>query len=286
LIQGVSEDYVVMRDYKFKTGFNFNASDNQAMEKVAVLGATSAAKLFNDEDPIDKTVYINNIRFRVIGVLQTKGLESEMGNIDNVAIIPVRTFLRRVSNLDYLGQIYLSADEQDNCTGLESDMRAILRDNHKLDLLKKEDDFVIVNQLSSIKAVEETSKEFNILLIGVAGISVVIGGVGILAMMILSVKERIGEIGLRISVGAGKKDIIWQFLSESMLLGIAGGIVGIALGIIFSVLTNVLSNWSTIISWKAIAAPFSLSILTALIFGSIPACRAANLDPVEALRSE
>ena len=286
LIQGVSVDYLVMRNYKFTSGFNFNSADNHKMEKVVVLGATSSAQLFNGEDPLDKTVFINNIRFRVIGVLQIKGLEAEMGNIDNVAIVPIKTFLRRVSNLDYLGQIYLSADEQKNCETLEAETKNVLRQNHKLDILDKDDDFVIVNQLSSIKAAEETSKGFNLLIIGVAAISLVIGGVGILALMILSLKERIGEIGLRRSVGARKINIVFQFLSESLLLGIAGGISGMVLGLAASFLTNALSSWNTVISWPGIVIPFLMSAFTALIFGAVPAYRAANLDPVEALRNE
>ncbi len=286
LIQGTSEDYTTIRDYKFKAGSIFTSEDNFSMEKVAVLGSMNAELLFKDEDPINKTIFINNIRFRVVGVLQIKGLESEMGNIDNVAIIPIRTFLRRVSNLDYLGQIYISADEQNNCISLEQDTRLILRENHDLEQQRKKDDFVIVNQLSSINAAEETSKGFNILIIGVAAISLIIGGVGILALMIMAVKERIAEIGLRISVGAKRKDILWQFLSESLLIGIIGGLVGVVFGIVFSVLTNNLSSWETKLSWQGIVVPFLFSLLTGLVFGVFPAYTAANLDPVEALRNE
>jgi putative ABC transport system permease protein len=286
LIQGVSEEYIKIRDYKFKTGFNITADDNQSMAKLVVLGSTTAEMLFKDENPIDKTIYINNIQFRVIGVLQIKGLESEMGNIDNVAMVPIKTFLRRISNLDYLAQIYLSANDQKSSIGLEQDVSTVLRENHRLEQKGKDDDFVVVNQLSSIKATEETSKGFNMLIINVAAISLIIGGVGILALMILSVKERITEIGLRISVGAKKKDIIWQFLSESLLIGISGGLVGSVVGIIFSLLINALSSWSTILSWQGVVVPFLFSLLTGLLFGAIPAYRAANLDPVEALRNE
>jgi putative ABC transport system permease protein len=286
LIQGVSEDYLTMRNYKFKTGAVFSSDDNHSMEKVAVLGATSADKLFKDENPIDKTIYINDIQFRVIGVLQVKGLESEMGDIDNVAIIPIRTFLRRVSNLDYLGQIYLSANEQKDSKTLEQDARSILRENHGLEQQQKEDDFVIVNQLNYINAANETASGFNLLIIGVAAISLIIGGVGILALMVLLVKERITEIGLRLSVGAKKRDIIWQFLSESMLIGIAGGFVGAVLGVVFSIITNSLTSWETELTWQGISIPFLFSLLMGLIFGVFPAYKAANLDPVEALRSE
>jgi putative ABC transport system permease protein len=286
LIQGVSEDYITMRDYKFMKGSGLTSDDNHSLEKVAVLGFVTADKLFKGEDPIDKIIYINNIQFRVIGVLQMKGLESEMGNIDNVAIIPVKTYLRRVSNLDYLGQIYLSANEQNNCLSLEQEARQVLRENHKLEYQQKEDDFVIVNQLSSIKAAEETSKGFNLLIIAVAAISLIIGGVGILALMILAVKERVTEIGLRISVGAKKRDIIVQFLSESLIIGIIGSLAGTVLGIVFSILTNYFSSWETKLSWQGIFIPFLFSLLMGLIFGAFPAYRAANLNPVEALRSE
>ena len=286
LIQGVSEDYTTMRNYKFKKGFMFGPEEINSMSKVVVLGATAAEMLFKSEDPIDKTIYINNLQFNVIGVLLSKGLESELGDIDNVAIIPIRTFLRRVANVDYLGQIYLSADEQKNCTGIELDVRSILRENHKLEQNGKEDDFEIVNQLSSMKAAEETTKGFNLLVIGVASISLIIGGAGILALMILSVKERTGEIGLRISVGAKKIDIIIQFLTESLLIGIAGGLIGAVLGILFSILTSSFSGWETRLLWQGIFYPFVLSLFIGFIFGVFPAYRAANLNPVEALRSE
>jgi putative ABC transport system permease protein len=286
LVQGVSEDYITIRDYKMKTGTRFSSEDNQSMARHAILGYKTAELLFADEDPIDKTIYINNIQFRVIGVLQLKGLDSEMGDIDNVAIIPIKPFLRRVSNQDYLGQIYISAEKQEYCTELEQGTRTILRENHRLDQQQKDDDFVIVNQLSSLKAAEESSKGFNILILGVASISLIIGGVGILALMVLAVKERIIEIGLRISIGAKKRQILWQFLSESLMIGIAGGTVGVIFGVIFSVLTNYFSTWETKLSFEGILLPFLFSILTGLVFGAIPAYRAANLDPVKALKSE
>jgi putative ABC transport system permease protein len=203
-----------------------------------------------------------------------------------VAIIPIKTYLRRVSNLDYLGQIYMSADEQNNCLSLEQDARTVLRENHRLEQQQKEDDFIIVNQLSSIKAAEETSKGFNLLIIAVAAISLVIGGVGILALMILAVKERVTEIGVRISVGAKKREIIVQFLSESLIIGVIGSLSGTVLGIIFSILTNYFSSWETKLSLQGIIIPFLFSLLMGLIFGAFPAYRAANLNPVEALRSE
>jgi putative ABC transport system permease protein len=286
LIQGVTEDYTKIRGYRFKAGFMFCTIDNSNIEKVAVIGSTTAEKLFINENPIDKTIYINNIQFRVIGVLQLKGLESELGNIDNVVIIPIKTFLRRISNLDYLGQIYISADALINCKSIEEGVRSILRENHKLEQWNKDDDFVIVNQFSSLKATEETIKGFNLLIISIASISLIIGGVGILVLMILSVKERIDEIGIRISVGAKKIDILGQFLTESLLIGLLGGLVGTVMGIAFSVLTNNLTSWETKLSWQGIMLPFLFSLLIGFIFGAIPAYRAANLNPVEALKSE
>jgi putative ABC transport system permease protein len=286
LIQGVSKEFPELRDYNFRSGRVFTEREALKAEKVAIIGADAVNTLFPNEDPLNKTIFINKNPFRVIGVLQPKGLDSELGNIDNVVMVPIKTALRRLFNLDYLFQIHISVDELENLSKIENEVVSMLRENHRLNKYNKEDDFTIVNQLNAIKASEETSKGFNTLTIGVASISLIIGGIGILAVMILSVRERINEIGLRKSVGAKNFNIIIQFLSEALLLGITGGLLGALLGIIVALLLNSLSDWNTFISWQAIMVSFGFSILTALIFGVFPARQAARLDPIEALRTE
>ena len=158
--------------------------------------------------------------------------------------------------------------------------------NHKLNYANKENDFTLVSQQNVLKASEKTTAGFNTLTIGVAAVSLIVGGIGILAVMILSVKERINEIGLRKSVGAKNKNIIFQFLSEALLLGITGGLLGTLLGIIVALLLNNVSDWNTFISWQAITLSFGFSVAIALIFGVFPARQAARLNPIEALKTE
>lgn len=286
LIQGVTPSYPQIRGYKLKTGRIFNSAENKNSEKVAVIGSDVADNLFKDENPVGKHVKINKIPFEIIGVLQAKGLSSELGNTDNVIMVPNKTAMRRLFNLDYIGKVYIEVDDLRNMEKIENEVTGILRTNHKLNHKNKENDFTLINQINEIKAIEETSKGFNNLTIGVAGISLLIGGIGILAVMLLSVKERINEIGLRKSIGAKTNNIISQFMSESLILGISGGVIGALLGILVSLLLNSLSDWNTFISWQAILASFGFSIAIALVFGVFPARQAAKLDPIEALKAE
>ncbi len=286
LVQGVSAEYPSIRNYTINSGEVFNDEDNNLARKVAVLGSDAANSLFGKEDAIDKTIFINKSPYRVIAVLNQKGLGAELGNIDNVVMIPVKTALRRLFNLDYINKIYIGVDQMENLETVEKEVAEILRMNHRLDATHKEDDFTLVNQLNEIRASEETAAGFNTLIIGVAAISLIIGGIGILALMILSVRERINEIGLRKSVGAKSKNIIVQFLSEALILGFAGGIAGIVIGISTSLALNIHSDWNTFISWQAVLISFVFSMVTALIFGVFPAWQAARMDPIEALQTE
>ncbi|MDF1550757.1 MAG: ABC transporter permease, partial [Bacteroidales bacterium] len=286
LIQGVDVVYPQIRNYSQKSGRIFTGKENQQANKVAVLGVDVANKLFKNDFPIGKTIFINNIPFTVIGVLNKKGLGSELGNIDNVVMIPIKTALRRVFNLDYINKIYMGLNDLESMNLVESEVTDILRNNHKLNQTDKENDFTIISQINTIKASEETSKSFNILIIGVALIALITGGIGILAVMILSVKERINEIGLRKSIGAKNSNIVVQFLSEAMMLGLSGGIIGIIIGIGVAITLNATSDWDTVVSWPAVLISFSFSIFTALLFGVFPAKRAARLNPIEALRTE
>lgn len=284
LVQGVASSYSRIRGYKIKNGRTFLKSETENSEKVAIVGADVARLFFKNVNPIGEVIKINKIPFTVIGVLQPKGLSSELGNIDNVVMVPVKTAMRRLFNLDYLSKIYIEIDDLDNMTLIEKDISEILRITHQLK--ENESDYTLINQVNEIRAAEETANGFNNLTLGVAIVSLIIGGVGILAVMLLSVKERINEIGLRKSIGAKTNNIVVQFLSEAVLIGVFGGIIGVVLGVVSAILLNSLSDWSTFISIKAITASFGFSIVTALIFGVFPARQAARLDPIEALKEE
>lgn len=286
LVQGVSSEYSSMRNYTINQGDFFTDEQNLFSEKVAVLGSQSVERLFKDENPVGKTIYINTIPFEVIGVLDPKGSTTEMGNIDNVVMIPVNTLLRRVLNIDYISKIYMQVNKIENMDITESFIIDQLRENHNLNSRNKNNDFSIVNQLNALRTSRETSSTFNILILGVAIISLIIGGAGILTVMILSVRERIREIGLRIAVGARKRNIVFQFMSESLMLGCAGGMLGLMLGYIVSLILNQFTDWSTKVSMQAVLVSLLFSIITGLIFGVFPALKAAKLDPIKALESE
>jgi len=286
LIQGITSIYSEIRGYTINRGRVFTEEENIQAKKVVIIGADVASNIFINETPIGKTIFINKIPFKVIGVLNPKGLSAELGNIDNVVMVPIKTSLRRLFNLDYINKVYIEVNRLEDMADIENEVVEILRANHKLNHQNKENDFTLVSQLNEIKAAEETTASFNALTIGVAAVSLIIGGIGILAVMILSVKERVNEIGLRKSVGAKTNNIIVQFLSEAIILGTAGGILGSIIGIFGAILLNTLSDWNTFISWQAILISFAFSIVTALIFGVFPAKQAANLDPINALKAE
>ena len=286
MVQGASSDFPDVKNFPIKGGHFFTSKDDKLVKRVAVLGYQVQTNLFGNENPVGETILIKNIPFEVIGTLASKGGSVEGANEDKVIVIPIQTSLRRVLNRDYLNRIFIKAKSKEVMNSAESEIESLLRKRHKLDIRDKENDFTLDNKLNAMNAEEESSKMFTWLIVGIAGISLLVGGVGVLAVMLLSIRERTGEIGLRISVGARKKDIIWQFLSEASMLGISGGMIGVVAGLLIALIIGATTEWQTYISIDSILFSSIFSITIGLMFGVFPALKAAKLDPILALQKE
>ncbi len=243
-----------------------------------------AKNLFENRNPVGETIRIGKVSFDVIGVLGKKGTDLVGADQDDVIYIPINTALRRLFNLTYINNIYVQAKSSDHIEKAASEIRDILREKHRL--RDKPDDFTIQSQSEILKSERETTQTFTNLLSTVAGISLLVGGVGILAIMLISIKERTREIGLRRAVGALKRDLLLQFIVESLVLSASGGIAGIILGVVLSSGMVYFTKWPLSLSLPAIIVAFTFSAVIGLIFGVYPAAKAARLDPIEALKAE
>jgi putative ABC transport system permease protein len=226
-ILGTTPDYAIIRNSPVQQGEWFTEEEDRATLRLAVIGSQVRDNLFEDIDPVGEIIRINNIPFEVVGVLITKGVSTEGSNEDNQIIIPLNTALRRVFNMTFLKNIYIQVREQNRMDDAEREIRSVLRKQHRLERYDRPDDFDIQNQKNVLQARSATSGSFTWLITGLAGISLILGGTGILAVMLLSVRERTSEIGLRMAVGARPKDILTQFLFEAIILGLMGGISGV-----------------------------------------------------------
>jgi putative ABC transport system permease protein len=286
LVYGATSDFPEVNNFPVSSGRFFTDIENKLSKRVVVIGEEVRKNLFEVKDPIGETLRIKNIPFEVIGVLTSKGVSPDGANLDNKVVIPIKTAQRRVFNINYLKQIYVKATDKKYMYLAEKEIERVLRNQHRLNTHNKKNDFSLNNQLNAIKTRKESVKTFNWLIIGVAGISLLVGGIGVLAVMLLSVKDRTGEIGLRISIGARKKDIVWQFLSESLILGILGGITGVFTGLLIAWTIGITTSWQTYVTLNSVLISVLFSTSTGLAFGVFPARRAANLDPIVALQKE
>jgi putative ABC transport system permease protein len=288
--QGVTPDYMTIRDYTMLSGQFFTTQDVDAAAKVAVLGETVAENLFGDSDPTGQVVIIKNVPFTVAGVLTPKGQSPTGQDQDDVILLPISTAMQKVlganrANAQAVGSLTVQAISPQAMDQAIQEMEALLRERHRI-LPGLEDDFTIRNLTEVFQAQETSAQVMSILLGAIASVSLIVGGIGIMNIMLVSVTERTREIGLRQAVGAKTRDILLQFLVEAVTLSLLGGIVGIAVGLAASLLISHFAKWSTAVSPLSILLAFLFSALVGVFFGYYPARKAAFMDPIEALRYE
>jgi putative ABC transport system permease protein len=286
MVNGVTMAYFDIRNFQLSYGGFFTDEDDRFGRRVAVLGSEVCANLFGKANPVGKTILLGKVPYTVIGSLRSKGANAEGGNLDAQVLIPVNTAMRRYFNMDYLNRIFVEVNDRSQMKRAEEEITAILRDHHKLDARGRANDFTIDNQLTAIEASESSSRSFTRLITGVSFIALLIGGTGILAVMLLSVRVRTGEIGLRMSVGATRSDIVFQFMTESTILGLVGGLTGILSGLMISAILSFTGTWHITISPMSILLSLLFSLLTGIVFGVLPANKAASVNPITALEKE
>ena len=287
-IQGTTSDFFAIRDWPVAHGAAFTDADVRGGAKVCVLGATVADNLFpGGQDPVGQTVRIKGLPFRVAGVMSRKGASS-MGQSDqdDVVIAPLTTIQRKFTNTPTrVGSILVSAASADRVNRAIEEITELLRQRHRI-RPGADDDFVIRSQSEFANAAEETSRTMTLLLLSIAAVSLLVGGIGIMNIMLVSVTERTREIGIRMAVGARSRDIRWQFLVESAFLSLLGGAAGVVLGMAASALITKMARWPTVVSPGAVVLAFVFAAAIGIFFGYYPARQASRLDPIEALRYE
>lgn len=284
-VSGVSSNFQDVNNWTMAEGRFISSKNVENRERVAVVGQTVVKNLFAGEDPVGKEIRVKNIPFRVIGVLNSKG-NGTMGNDqDDVIFIPYTTAMERVEGVDYLRMVYVVASDDNGIDRLQSDIENLLRVRHSIKDTNL-DDFNIQNMKSIMETMEQTTGTLTLFLGAVAAISLVVGGIGIMNIMLVSVTERTREIGIRKALGATYFVIVTQFLIEAVVISLMGGLIGIALGIGASKLIGLASGMSTVISVPTIVLSFAFSMVIGLVFGIYPARKAAKLNPIDALHYE
>jgi putative ABC transport system permease protein len=284
-ILGTTPGWLTAQAWTVASGRFFTGEENREMAKVAVLGQTVATNLFPNGNPLGKTIVIRNVPFQVIGVLASKGQSGFGRDQDDQVVIPLQSLQVRLTGQNWLGSITISANSPDQVDSIINSTEALLRLRHRL-APKDPDDFAIRNISNVQQAASATSRVQSLLLAGVATVSLIVGGIGIMNIMLVSVTERTREIGIRMAVGARERDVMFQFLVEAIVLALIGGIIGIALGLLASFASSIFGGWSVIISPISIFMSFTFATLVGIVFGFYPARRASLLNPIEALRHE
>lgn len=283
-ILGTTPEFAEAKKFSVIAGRFIDDEDIAQKRRVAVIGANVVEDLYFGEWPLGETVRIGNVPFTIIGILKKKGLNPDGTTDDGQIVVPVSTALRRVLNTDHLSRIFVQAVSQPAIEVATNDIAGLLRDEHGFGRPNYRDDFEIQDQDKLLATQEDMQGSFGDLTLGLAVLALALGGVGLLAVSLLSVRERYGEIGLRMAVGALPLDILTQFLTEAVMLAVLGGIAGILFGGACILIGSGLTGWSMVLTWEAVAYPFVISLGIAVVFGAFPALRAARLDPIVALR--
>jgi len=284
-VEGGNEDYLAIRNWSLVSGENFTARDVLVAEKVCVLGDTVVRNVFPDQDPVGQVIRVKNLPFRVLGVLAPKGQGQFGQDQDDLIIAPYTTIQKKLLGITYVQQVYVSAANSDQVEQLAVNITRLMRQRHRI-TNPDEDDFTVrtVEEMAATRV--QMANTMTGLLMSVASVSLLVGGIGIMNIMLVSVTERTREIGLRMAVGARTRDILRQFLAEAVSLSVVGGVVGIALGVLVSQVMTWRLGWPTTITSVSILVAFAFAGAVGIFFGYYPARKAANLDPIEALRYE
>jgi putative ABC transport system permease protein len=284
-VQGESIDYLTIRQWDLAEGSMFTEADVRSAAKVCILGKTTADKLFPDEDPIDKTLRIKNVPVKVLGVLKAKGVSMMGSDQDDLVVVPYTTGMKRFAGVTMLRAINVQAANADEINDVQNSIAELLRQRHRIQA-GRDDDFIMRNQQEIAETQNATTETLSALLAGIAGVSLLVGGIGIMNIMLVSVTERTREIGIRMAVGARGRDILLQFLIEAVSLSSTGGVLGICLGIGGAKLLTTVKNWPTLVSPESVVIAFIFSAAVGIFFGFYPAKKASQLDPIDALRYE
>ncbi|MEZ5996826.1 MAG: ABC transporter permease [Hyphomonadaceae bacterium] len=287
-VEGVTPAYLVARDWEIARGRMFDDTEERQARRVVVLGATVAEQLFPNVDPVGQTVRMNGGVFEVIGILESKGQSGFGMDQDDIVLAPLTTVKRRISGrqrrADTVSQISVKAASEDHLSRIQDEVEALLRQRHRT--REGEDDFTVQNLSSITEAAAQTTQVFTYLLGGISAVSLLVGGIGIMNIMLVSVTERTREIGLRKALGARQSDILQQFGLEAVTLSVAGGIIGLVIGVLGAWAMTSLFNLPLVVAPQNAALAIVFSGLVGVVFGAYPAWRAAKLDPIEALRRE
>ena len=285
MINGVSTDYQTIRDWPTETGSFFSEADVRSMRKVAVLGSTVAKNLFVGVDPVGQQIQLRNVPFTIVGVLTAKGQTASGSDQDDVILVPYTTAQTRLSGFARIGQILASTYSPTDIAGAQREIKTLLRESHRLGVAD-DDDFTIRNQTELADAASGTTEVMSYLLAAIASISLLVGGIGIMNIMLVSVTERTREIGIRMAIGARGSDVLTQFLIESVVMSLLGGIIGLLVGFAGAAILGKMTGWNTVTPPGAVAIAVLFSAAVGIFFGYYPARKAASLNPIQALRYE
>ncbi len=285
MINGVATDYQVIRDWNVTSGSFFDQNDVRVARKVAVIGATVASNLFPEQDPVGQEIQIRSVPFKIIGVLAAKGQTASGSDQDDVILAPYTTVQTRLAGHQFIAQILAATANPDDIPAAQKEITAIMREQHRL-ATWEDDDFTVRNQTDLAQTAESTTEVMTMLLAAIASISLLVGGIGIMNIMLVSVTERTREIGIRMAIGAHGSDVMTQFLVESTVMSLLGGAIGIGAGFAGARILGHFTGWSTVVSPPTVLLALGFSASVGIFFGFYPARKASGLNPIEALRYE